>query len=75
MGDLSQVDFIDLANDMCPEDFPEELRMSLSTKKNFGREINANERGEVYFKMKHNPQGLLCDTFWDIARMTLLTLK
>ena len=75
MGDLSQVDFIDLANDMCPEDFPEELRMSLSTKKNFGREINANERGEVYFKMKHNPQGLLCDTFWDIVRMTLLTLK
>lgn len=73
MGDLSQADFIDLANDMCPEDFPEDLRMSASTRKNFMREIEAEERGEVYYKMKHNPQRLLCETFWDIVKMTILS--
>jgi len=75
LADLSQVDFIDMANDISPEDFPLELRMTTSTRKNFMREIDADERGEVYYKMKHNPQRLLCDTFWDIVKMTLLTLK
>ena len=75
MGDLSQVDFIDLANDMCPEDFPEELRMSTSTIKNFSREVDKEDRGELYYKMKRNPQKLLCDSFWDIVRMTILTNK
>ena len=75
LADLSQVDFIDMANDISPEDFPGDLRMTFSTKKNFGREIDEDDRGEVYYKMKHNPQRLLCDTFWDIVKMTLLTLK
>ena len=75
LADLSQVDFIDMANDISPEDFPGDLRMTFSTKKNFGREIDEDDRGEVYYKMKHNPQRLLCDTFWDILKMTLLTLK
>ena len=73
MGDLSQVDFIDMANDMCPEDFPLELRMTETTRKNFVRLIDVKERGEVYYKMKGNPQKMLCDTFWDIVRNTILT--
>ena len=40
--------------------------------KNFSREIDEQDRGEVYYKMKRNPQKLLCDTFWDIVRMTIL---
>ena len=75
MGERSQVYFIDLANDMCPEDFPEELRMSTSTIKNFSREVDKEDRGELYYKMKRNPQKLLCDSFWDIVRMTILTNK
>ena len=73
MGDLSQVDFIDLANDMCPEDFPEELRMTETTRKNFIRFIDVEDRGEVYYKMKNNPQRILCDAFWDIVRNMILT--
>ena len=73
MGDLSQVDFIDLANDMCPEDFPEDLRMTETTRKNFIRFIDVEDRGEVYYKMKNNPQRILCDAFWDIVRNMILT--
>ena len=31
--------------------------------------------GEVYFKMRHNPQKDLCDTFWEILKKTILTQK
>ena len=72
---LSQVDFIGLAEEISPASLSKNLRMSMTTKKNFGREICEEDRGEVYYKMKHNPQKDLCDTFWDIVRMTLLTLK
>ena len=69
---LSQVNFICLANEICPEGMSHELRMSKTTMKNFSREIDEQDRGEVYYKMKRNPQKMLCDTFWDIVRMTIL---
>lgn len=70
---LNQISFIDLAEEISPEELPRGLRMSKSTSKNFSREIIDEDRGEVYYKMKCNPQKLLCDTFWSIVRMTILT--
>ncbi len=70
---LNQTSFIDLASEITPDDLPEKLRMCKNTMKNFSREIKESDRGEVYYRMKHNPQELLCDTFWSIIQETILT--
>ena len=70
---LNQTRFLSLADDIAPDDLPEKLRMCKNTMKNFSREIVASDRGEVYYKMKHNPQQQLCDTFWSIIQETILT--
>ena len=49
------------------------LRFGENTRKNMGREICEVDRGEVYYRMKRNPQKQLCDTFWDIVKDTILT--
>lgn len=74
VGDsLNQTSFIDLACEITPDDLPEKLRMCKNTMKNFSREIKDSDRGVVYYRMKHNPQELLCDTFWNIIQETILT--
>ncbi len=74
MGDhLSQTDFIALANKITPDEMPDRLRIHSGTIKNFGREINREDRGEMYYNMKNNPQKQLCDTFWSIIQETILT--
>ena len=65
--------FIKYANGITPADWPDSLKMGLSTYKNFGREILEEDRGEVYYKMRSNPQKMLCDTFWDIVKEAILT--
>ena len=70
---LNQLSFIDLALEISPDDLPERLKMHKNTTKNFGREINEADRGEVYYRMKSNPLKELCDTFWNIIKKTILT--
>ena len=70
---LNQTSFIDRASEITPDDLPEKLRMCKNTMKNFSREIKESDRSEVYYRMKHNPQELLCDTFWSIIQETILT--
>lgn len=72
---LSQVSFASLAIDISPKEMPQRLRFSDTTRKNLMRQIDNEERDEVYFKMKKNPQKRLCDTFWDIVKNTILTQK
>ena len=72
---LNQQTFFTMANEMSPENLPKKLVYNENTRKNFGREINDMDRGEVYFKMRHNPQKDLCDTFWEILKKTILTQK
>jgi hypothetical protein len=72
-GSLNQTNFVDFACGMTPDELPEKLRMGVNTMKNFSREIDESDRGEVYYKMKHNPQEQLCDTFWNIVQETILT--
>lgn len=70
---LNQTSFLALANEITPEGLPLKLRFGENTRKNMGREICEMDRGEVYYRMKRNPQKQLCDTFWDIVKDTILT--
>lgn len=72
---LNQINFITLANTISPKDLPDRMRMRETVSKNFGREIDERDRGEVYYKMKRNPQKLLCDTFWDILKEAIFKVK
>jgi hypothetical protein len=73
VGEMSQQTFIALANIIAPDDLPLKLRFRPTATKNFGREILEMDRGEVYYKMRSNPQKQICDTFWDIVKNTILT--
>ena len=70
---LNQTNFLTLASEITPDDLPEKRRMCKNTMKNFSREIKDSDRGVAYYRMRHNPQGLLCDTFWNIIQETILT--
>ena len=70
---LNQTSFLTLANEITPEGLPLKLRFGENTRKNMGREICEVDRGELYYRMKRNPQKQLCDTFWDIVKDTILT--
>ena len=70
---LKMKDFIDYANDIMPLDWPITLKMGLNTYKNFGREIDFNDKGEAYYDMENCPQKELCDTLWDIIKQMILT--
>ena len=72
---LKQTGFFNFANEITPEDWPVRLRIGENTSKNFGREIDADDRGEAYYDMKQNPQKELCDTFWEIVKSMILTEK
>ena len=72
---LNLKNFLMLASEFCPDSLPEKLRYNENTRKNIGREINEEDRGEVYYKMKRNPQQTLCDTFWEIVKDTIFTQK
>ena len=70
---LKMKDFIGYANDIMPLDWPITLKMGLNTYKNFGREIDINDKGEAYYDMENCPQKELCDTLWDIIKQMILT--
>ncbi len=76
VGDsLNQRDFLSLTDEITPEALPAKLKISRGSFKNFCREIDEDDRGEVYYRMKRNPQKQLCDTFWEIIKMMILMEK
>ena len=70
---LKQRNFEVYANSITPEEWPDGLKICKNTFKNFGREINREDKGEAYYDMKSNPQKELCDTLWDIIKQMILT--
>jgi len=72
---LNLNNFLPLASEFCPDSLPGKLRYNENTRKNIGREINEDDRGEVYYRMRRNPQQTLCDTFWEIVKDTIFTQK
>ena len=55
-GNINQNNFADFARGITPEDWPEALRISDHTPKNFSRLLAAVDRLEAYYDMEENPQ-------------------
>ena len=72
-GSINQNNFADFARSITPEDWPEGLRISDHTPKNFSRLLAAEDRMEAYYDMNNNPQAHLCDKLWDIIIQSILT--
>jgi hypothetical protein len=72
---LKQTGFFDFAKEITPANWPVRLRIGENTSKNFGREIDEDDRGEAYYDMENCPQKELCDTFWEIVKSMILTEK
>jgi hypothetical protein len=70
---LKMKDFIGYANSIMPADWPLKLKMSMNTYKNFGREIDFNDKDEAYYDMENNPWEELCNVFWKITEQLILT--
>ena len=70
---LKMKDFIGYANAIMPADWPDTLKMGLSTYKNFGREIDLSDKHEAYYDMDNCPQKELCETLWSIIKQMILT--
>lgn len=70
---LSQTDFFSFAQEITPDDWPEELKISKTTFNNFGKYVKFEDRYQAYYDMKDNPWKELCDTFWNITKPRLLT--
>ena len=72
-GNVNQNNFADFARGITPADWPEALRISDHTPKNFSRLLAAEDRMEAYYDMEENPQAKLCDKLWDIIIQAVLT--
>ena len=72
-GNINQNNFYDYACDITPENWPNALRISEHTPKNFSRLLNVMDRTEAYYDMEENPQEDLCIKLWDIVIETILT--
>ena len=70
---LKMKDFIGYASTIMPADWPDSLKMGINTYKNFGREIDCNDKREAYYDMENCPQKELCETLWDIIKQMILT--
>lgn len=70
---INQNNFADFARDITPDDWPEALRISDHTPKNFSRLLAAEDRMEAYYDMSENPQAKLCDKLWEVIIQAVLT--
>ena len=72
-GNINQNNFADFARSITPEEWPDALRISDHTPKNFSRLLSAKDRMEAYYDMSDNPQADLCNKLWDIVVQAILT--
>ena len=69
---FTQTDFVNMADSITPEEFPERLHISESTMKNFTKVItDPRDRNEAYYDMKNNPQADFCEELWDVLQKML----
>ena len=69
---LSQKEFTDFAIKITPYECPDKVKISENTMTNFSKKIIENK---VYYEMKHNPFSDVCDAFWNLVKMLILTKK
>jgi hypothetical protein len=70
---LNQSNFYEYALEITPDDMPDKLRVGINTAKNFSRELEVEDRCEAYYDMYSNPQKELCDKYWEMVKMAILT--
>ena len=69
---FTQTDFVNMADSITPEEFPDRLHISESTMKNFTKVItDPHDRNEAYYDMKNNPQEDFCEELWNAIEKML----
>lgn len=69
---FTQTDFVNMADSITPDEFPERLHISESTMKNFTKVItDPHDRNEAYYDMKNNPQEDFCEELWNTIEKML----
>ena len=69
---FTQTDFVNMADSITPDEFPEKLHISESTMKNFTKVItDPHDRNEAYYDMKNNPQEDFCEELWNAIEKKL----
>ena len=69
---FTQTDFMNMADCITPEEFPDKLHISESTMKNFTKVItDPHDRNEAYYDMKNNPQEDFCEELWNVIEKML----
>ena len=69
---FTQTDFVNMADSITPDEFPEKLHISESTMKNFTKVItDPHDRNEAYYDMKNNPQEDFCEELWNAIEKML----
>ena len=69
---FKKTDFVKMADSITPEEFPDKLRISESTMKNFTKVItDPYDRDEAYYDMKDNPQEGFCEELWNAIKKKL----
>lgn len=72
---LTQKGFYEVANAICPQEWPQELRIGRTTFTNLSRYITFKDRNEAYYDMTNNPWKDLCKVFWTTLKDLLLMNK
>lgn len=70
---VSRREFMERVKKSTPDDWPEELRIGETTLGNFSHYVEYSDRVEAYYDMENNPWEELCNTFWEILKMKILT--
>ena len=69
---FTQTDFVNMADSITPEEFPDRLHISESTMKNLTKVItDPHDRNEAYYDMKNNPQEDFCEELWNVIEKML----
>ena len=69
---FTQTDFVNMAESITPEEFPDKMHITESTMKNFTKVItDPHDRNEAYYDMKNNPLADFCEELWDVIQRML----
>ena len=72
-GSLKKKEFSGLATMITPEGWPPFLKITKTTLNNFTHYVVYPDSEMSYFNMKNNPWEALCETFWEILELNILT--
>ena len=65
---VTQCDFVAMAKEATPADWPSRIAISGNEFKNLRRDAQIEDYDEMYYEMDCNPHRVLCDTFWEVMK-------